>query len=178
MVTAVPDAVIQLKDSKLRIKPDKSSYLLCKYTFNGTQITKIDPVAQAASLLTSTPDNLSNSLKPTTTVSQFSALRSSESGNDGIRANDAEEVDNSADNSRNKRAKLNNGFANNSKSVIKLETTTTVASAVENESPPFGATDLLPAAMKMHIIGTLIIHIDAEKRIFKFEFIQTLVRLN
>eukprot|EP01032_Pedospumella_encystans_P027142 gene27142-30683_t len=63
MVTAVPDAVIQLQDSKLRVRPDKSSYLLCKYTFNGTQISKIESVGAAA-----LPSNSNSSMANVTSV--------------------------------------------------------------------------------------------------------------
>lgn len=223
MVTAVPDAVAQLQDSKLRVKPDRSSYLLCKYTFNGTQITKIGPVksesdltaAAGTSILASVGGASSNSSTVGGSVTPSSVIINS-SSNINIAAlagnfvasgppsveilnetnmdttNSISGSSNTEPNSKRMRTGAESKAGGNSDSgsvssgskgpaANKTRGKRSVGDIEEApivETVPMAATELLPVVMKMSIVGTLIIHINPEKRIYKFEYIQKVIRLN
>lgn len=158
MVTAVPDAVIQLQDSKLRVRPDKSSYLLCKYTFNGTQISKIESVGAAAQ-----PSN-------NNTMANVTSVALSKTEENEAKSNLADVVERSVNRSDSITSNASTGKGRKRP----LET----ASAVDIvDHSPLEATTFLQTSFKMSIVGTLIIHINPEKRIHKFEYIQKLIKL-
>lgn len=159
MVTAVPDAVIQLQDSKLRVRPDKSSYLLCKYTFNGTQISKIESVGAAA-----LSSNSNSSMANVTSVS-LSKAEENEAKNSL-----ADVVERSVNRSDSITSNASAGKGRKRP----LETTSAVDIV---DHSPLEATTFLQTSFKMSIVGTLIIHINPEKRIHKFEYIQKLIKL-
>lgn len=213
MVTAVPDAVAQLQDSKLRVKPDRSSYLLCKYTFNGTQITKIDPakrnagpaldirsmMGEVAGNTTSTSTSTGSNTHNSNTNGSNSGAHTNNTSNSNMHSdnvhsntstNDASNsgVEPSAKRLRtgaDSKANLNSdtsSVSSGGKGPVSKTRGKRSADGLEEapiiETVPMAATELLPVSMKMSIVGTLIIHINAEKRIFKFEYIQKVIRLN
>ena len=160
MVTAVPDAVIQLQDSKLRVRPDKSSYLLCKYTFNGTQISKIESVGTAAQ-----PSNNNN-----TSLINMTSVSLSKAEENEAKNSLADVVERSVNRS--------DSITSNASASKGRKRPLETASAVDIvDHSPLEATTFLQTSFKMSIVGTLIIHINPEKRIHKFEYIQKLIKL-
>lgn len=166
MVTAVPDAVIQLQDSKLRVRPDKSSYLLCKYTFNGTQISKIESVSAAA-----LPNQNSNKSNNNTSITSATGVSLSKAEETEAKSNLAEIVKRSV--SRSDSITSNNSGGGKGRK-RPLESSAGVDIV---DHSPLEATSFLQTTYKMSIVGTLIIHINPEKRIHRFEYIQKLIKL-
>lgn len=212
MVTAVPDAVAQLQDSKLRVKPDRSSYLLCKYTFNGTQITKIDPAKSSAGPALDIRSMMGKAASTTSAGSSSTSAGSSAQNNGSSDSSGTNtNIGGHASNTNSDAHSNTNGTSNSavvpgskrlrtgadSKTNLNSDTSSVssggkpAASKVrgkrsadgQEEAPiietvPMAATELLPVSMKMSIVGTLIIHINSDKRIYKFEYIQKVIRLN
>ena len=176
MVTAIPDAVMQLQDSKLRVRPDKSSYLLCKYTFNGTQISKIEPVggpAGAKSDAASTSTAINGSAASTTSNTATEPAKD-------VPVTIEPETKRTRTETGSKPSTNTNSTSNNTnttapKSRKRSAETPPVSDNVDKG--PYEATELLETTHKMSIVGTLIIHINPDKRIFRFEYIQKLIRL-
>lgn len=190
LVTAIPDAVCQLQDSKLRVKPDKTSYLLCKYTFSGTQVTRIEPVP--ALLPGYKEHSASSASQPATSSSSSSAAGaqaavepatkrqrgdssygagagagavagSSKGGRAGGAASAKSRSASSGPGSGSKRAAPDSSAASQSEMYV--------------DRIPMAATAMLPAMVKMTAVGTLIIHINAANKIYRFEYIQKVIRL-
>ena len=229
---------MQLKDSKLRIKPDKSSYLLCKYTFSGTQVTKIQPLSMSAHSphdafrsnifeqvnsnnnsnnnsinLVALPDSevdgqnhqypsellnqqynrreaaakelelleqdlqeLSDTRKRAQSNISTSDLTSSESFPSGASNNN-----NNNNNNKTKRKKI--AVKQEGVNQARVDSEATNGNGISNQEPvivhkePLVANEMLPNIVKINVVGTLIIHINAENRIFRFEYIQKVIRL-
>jgi hypothetical protein len=233
MIGAFPDAVLQLQACKLRIKPDKSSYLLCKYVFSGTQISKIESLGPKCNLGGIRPDPRAPS-SSAATMSEVSgaagvagisgasgsgptvpetagagtgtgvgtgtgnaaldALAAAAAGLEAsahTTASTSSVVTATTSAASSSSGNNNNNSNSNSNSSTSNSGTTTGSSnrkrykaddlsAINNAGPikgPFASTYFLPTAVKMTTVGTLIIHIDEQNRIFKFEFIQKLTRV-
>jgi hypothetical protein len=239
MIGAFPDAVLQLQACKLRIKPDKSSYLLCKYVFSGTQISKIESLGPKCNLGGIRPDPRAPS-SSAATMSEVSgaagvagisgasgsgptvpetagagtgvgtgtgtgtgtgnaALDALAAAAAGLEASahttaSTSSVVTATTSAASSTSSTNNNANSNSNSSTSNSGTTTGSSsssnrkrykaddlsAINNAGPikgPFASTYFLPTAVKMTTVGTLIIHIDEQNRIFKFEFIQKLTRV-
>jgi hypothetical protein len=183
LVNAVPDAVMQLQDSKLRVKPDRSSYLLCKYTFNGTQVTKIEPVADLHSnyLLDSVLG-----LQRGSSSTQLDSLAADTQANKRQRGDSAVTTTTAAT--------TTTTTSSSTASVLSTSKVRTAAAAgagnkrnvLETPTPepgsfvdrlPMAATVMLPSMIKMTVVGTLIIHINPANKIYRFEYIQKLIRM-
>jgi len=185
MVTAVPDAVVQLQDSKLRVRPDKSSYLLCKYTFNGTQISKIEPVGGPSggkSDPTSTASATNTSITNTAADAPNTTAELSKDAPVTIEP----ETKRTRTETGSKPSTTTTTNTTNTTNTTSTNTTTPKSRKRSAEAPPvsdnvdkgpYEVTGLLETTHKMSIVGTLIIHINPEKRIFRFEYIQKLIRL-
>jgi hypothetical protein len=184
LVNAVPDAVMQLQDSKLRVKPDRSSYLLCKYTFNGTQVTKIEPVVDLHSnyLLDSVLG-----LQRGSSSTQLDSLAADTQANKRQRGDSAVTTTTAATTTTTTTSSSTASVLSSSK------VRTAAATAAGNkrtvpETPapepgsfvdrlPMAATVMLPSMIKMTVVGTLIIHINPANKIYRFEYIQKLIRM-
>jgi hypothetical protein len=203
LVTACPDAVMQLQDSKLRVKPDRSSYLLCKYTFSGTQVTRIEPVSVpvryslGAQLRSS--DNLDAS------ASAAAAGGSARTGSSAsVMSEPAEQIAKKMRTEDGNTSTSSTSTSNNAAAVIataqalaqpgaskgrskrgatEAAESATVSAAPQDEEElvinrPMAGTMMLPVAIKMNIVGTLIIHINANNKIHRFEYIQKVIKLS
>jgi hypothetical protein len=173
LVNAVPDAVMQLQDSKLRVKPDRSSYLLCKYTFNGTQVTKIEPVADLHSnyLLDSV---LGDSLAADTQANKRQRGDSAVTTTTAATTTTTTSSSTASVLSTSKVRTAAAAGAGNKRNV--LETPTPEPGSFVDRLP-MAATVMLPSMIKMTVVGTLIIHINPANKIYRFEYIQKLIRM-
>mmetsp|Transcript_27796 Transcript_27796/g.46694 ORF Transcript_27796/g.46694 Transcript_27796/m.46694 type:complete len:298 (-) Transcript_27796:598-1491(-) len=236
MVTAVPDAVVEVLDSKLRIKPDQSSYLLCKYSFKGTQVSKINPrVGTSTELFVDNTKVLSPGLDQKDREQEQTQLQQLQqdprqplkrqrvhNGNtaDGAvdvaasntttnnNSNNNNEVEEEQDDNRSiisditssdqlaqkpwSRSSSSNALSSSKTAGLPpppppgaaAATATAVApskgkqqdgkwnSGPVYENVRFGSTESLQDVIQMDIIGTLIVHIQPDKKITKFEYIR------
>ena len=262
MVTACPDAVMQLLHSKLRIRPDQFSYLICKYSFKGTQIFKIQPVpdtmgstwsgcssAQPAQLAHSSANLYKSSLQNALVRTRQSHSERYENGGEKNGAENGGEnggesggeskggdVAGASPSVNEQRCYVSgeNGIANPAEFANKRIKTAFGATARANAIPlaeyslgyggdggtgsgddggggggsrgsvgivgggggsgdsgsgdsgsvggstiarPFQADELLPRMVKMSLIGTMILHINPDKKITRFEFIQEVIHV-
>jgi hypothetical protein len=173
---------MQLQDSKLRVKPDRSSYLLCKYTFSGTQVTKIEPVADLQS------NYLMESVLGLQRGSSSSQLDSQTAE---TQAHKRQRGDSAVTTTT---ATTTTATSASTASVLSTSKVRTAAAAgagnkrnvPETPAPepgsfvdrlPMAATAMLPSMIKMTVVGTLIIHINPANKIHRFEYIQKLIRM-
>ena len=196
LVTAVPDSVMQLQDSKLRVRPDKCSYLLCKYTFSGTQVGKIEPVktptssssgmlssastTTSTSSIDSTIEQILKRARTTTDITSTTIHTDTTTPTDtttAIQGNDTTTMAATTtpiNISTNANTLTNHNLGKRS-AELSASTSTHLPAPINTEMT--GDAVLLPTVYKMNIVGTLIIHINANKKIHKFEYIQKVVRL-
>lgn len=181
---------MQLQDSKLRVRPDKCSYLLCKYTFSGTQVGKIEPVktpTSSSGMLSSASTTTSTSSIDTTIEQILKRARATTDTTSTTTPTDptttttvqCTETTMTATTtpiniSTNANTLSNHGLGKRS-AELSASTSTHLPASINTEMT--GDAVLLPTVYKMNIVGTLIIHINANKKIYKFEYIQKVVRL-
>ena len=186
---------MQLQDSKLRVRPDKCSYLLCKYTFSGTQVGKIEPVKtptssssgmlSSASTTTSTSsidttlEQILKRARTTTDITSTTIHTDTTTPTDTTTAIQCTDTTLAATTTPMDISTNANTLSNHSlgKRSAELSTSTSTHLPAPINTEMTGDAVLLPTVYKMNIVGTLIIHINANKKIYKFEYIQKVVRL-
>ena len=183
---------MQLQDSKLRVRPDKCSYLLCKYTFSGTQVGKIEPVktptssssgmlssastTTSTSSIDSTIEQILKRARTTTDTTSTTIHTDPTTATTTIQCTDTTLAATTTpmDISTNANTLSNHSLGKRS-AELSTSTSTHLPAPINTEMT--GDAVLLPTVYKMNIVGTLIIHINANKKIHKFEYIQKVVRL-